>query len=151
MAWQRIAHEDFACPPSALWDVVGDPRRWPEWCDAVGPVVMTEPVTEGARLTYEPAGRLSGALHRRTAPPMRVTVAEPGRRLVIEQPVPTGAMTVEWTIEPAALTHGADTGCRLTQRVAVDGLLSPAVVIGVAAGLARSWPRSVARLRTLVA
>ncbi|HET7801290.1 MAG TPA: SRPBCC family protein [Humibacillus xanthopallidus] len=150
MVWERTAGEVFACPPSVLWDVVGDPRRWPEWCDAVGPVVMTEPVTVGARLRYEPAGRLSSALHRRTAPPMRVTAHVPGRRLAIEQPIPSGAMTVEWTVDPET-TAGGEPGCRLRQRIVVDGLLSPAVVVGVASGLAASWPRSVARLHALVA
>jgi hypothetical protein len=150
MAWQRTAREDFACPPSALWAVVGDPRRWPEWCDAVGAVVMTEPVRVGARLRYEPAGRVSGALHRRTAPPMRVTDCVPEHRLTIEQPIPTGAMTVEWTIDPRTTADG-EPGCALGQRIAVDGLLHPAVVVGVAAGLASSWSPSVARLRALLA
>jgi hypothetical protein len=67
MVWQRTSHEAFDCPPAVLWGVIGDPRRWPEWCDAVGP------------------------------------------------------------------------DCRLTQRIVVEGLLAPAVVLGVAAGPAGSW------------
>ena len=149
MAWECATCEDFDCPPSGLWAVVGDPRRWPEWCDAVGPVVMTGPVMVGARLRYEPAGRLPGALHRRTAPPMRVTAHVPGRRLTIEQPIPSGAMTVEWTVDPATTAAG-EPGCRLGQRITVDGWLSPAVVVGVASGLAASWPRSVERLHAVV-
>lgn len=150
MAWQRTAREDFACPPSALWTVVGAPQRWPEWCDAVGSVAVSDPLRVGARLRYEPAGRVTGPLHRRTAPPMRVTTWAPERRLAIEQPIPTGAMTVEWLIDPTSGPTG-DPSCLLTQRITVAGLLTPAVVVGVAGPIATSWSRSVARLHELVA
>jgi hypothetical protein len=150
MAWHRTAREDFACPPSALWAVVGDPQRWPQWCDAVGHVAVSEQLRVGARLRYEPAGRVTGPLHRRTAPPMTVTIWAPERRLTIEQAIPTGAMTVEWLIDPTTSATG-DASCLLTQRITVAGLLSPAVVVGVASPIATSWPRSVARLHQLVA
>jgi hypothetical protein len=81
---------------------------------------------------------------------MRVTDCVPEHRLTIEQPIPTGAMTVEWTIDPRTTADG-EPGCALGQRIAVDGLLHPAVVVGVAAGLASSWSPSVARLRALLA
>ena len=57
-------------------------------------------------------------------------------------------MTIEWSIGAAAAAR--DTDCRLTQRVTVEGLLAPAIVIGVAAGISRSWPASVSRLHALV-
>ena len=55
MAWQRTTREDFACSPSALWAVVGDPQRWPQWCDAVGHVAVSEPVFGEAQPEEEPA------------------------------------------------------------------------------------------------
>lgn len=55
-----IRYELFATgpvPPDELWALVGDPRRLPEWTDAVDvPEVTPEPVTEGSRIVVDQAG-----------------------------------------------------------------------------------------------
>ena len=142
--WQRTRSQHVATPAAAVWDVVSDLRRWPEWATVIGSVETSEPLAPGAAARYLPAARWRAELHGRTAPPMRVVEVVPGRRLVVEQPDPTGAMRVEWTVEPT----GED-ACTVTQRVACTGPLSPLVVRGVAGPLTRQWPESVTRLAAL--
>ena len=142
--WQRTRSQRVASQAADVWAVVSDLRRWPEWAASIGSVDAPERLTPGSSARYLPAARWAAELHGRTAPPLRVVEVEPGRRLVVEQPNPVGAMRVEWTVEPAG-----DRACTVTQRVACTGPLSPFVVRGVAGPLARQWPESVTRLAAL--
>ncbi|WP_323099574.1 SRPBCC family protein [Intrasporangium sp. YIM S08009] len=143
-AWQRTRSQHVAAPAAAVWDVVSDLRRWPEWATSIGKVEAPEQLSPGSTARYLPAARWAAELHGRTAPPLRVVDVETGRRLVVEQPNPVGAMRVEWTVEAAG-----EAACTVTQRVTCTGPLSPLVVRGVAGPLARQWPESVTRLAVL--
>jgi uncharacterized protein (TIGR01777 family) len=142
--WQRTRSQHVAAPVGAVRDVVSDLRRWPEWATSIGSVEAPARLAPGGTARYLPAARWAAELHGRTAPPLRVVEVDPGRRLVVEQPNPVGAMRVEWTVEPSG-----PAGCTVTQRVACTGPLSPLVVRGVAGPLARHWPESVTRLAAL--
>ncbi|MER7071990.1 DUF1731 domain-containing protein [Terrabacter sp. NPDC000476] len=144
MTWKRTHTQHLAADPDAVWSVVGDPRRWPEWCAAIHAVTVDGPPRTGATGAYLPSVRWVRELHRRTAPPLRVVTVDAPRTLVVEQPNPGGVMRVEWTVEPDG------TGTLLRQRVTVTGPLTTPVVLGVARSLADGWPEHVTRLAALV-
>lgn len=145
MRWQRTSTQQLTADPEAVWSVVGDPRRWPEWCATIHSVKLDGEPRSGGSGSFLPAAGWARELHRRTAPPLRlVTVAAP-RTLVLEQPNPGGVMRVEWSLTP--VDRG---GTLLSQRVRVTGPLTAPVVLGVARALADGWPEQVARLATLV-
>ncbi|GAA2469740.1 DUF1731 domain-containing protein [Terrabacter carboxydivorans] len=143
MTWQRTHSQHLATDPETVWSVVGDPRRWPEWCVAIHDVTLDgEPVSGGSG-AYLPSLRWARALHGRTAPPLRLVAVEPPRALVVEQPVPGGVMRVEWTLRPEG------TGTLLRQRVTVTGPSTVPVVLAVARSIADGWTEQVARLAAL--
>ncbi|MBB2986967.1 DUF1731 domain-containing protein [Terracoccus luteus] len=150
MPWQRTRRQTFATDAGRLWSVVGDPRRWAQWCGAIEEARVDGDVRAGATGAYAPAGPFS-ALHRRTAPPLRLVevtppaTAAPGR-LTLEQPLPGGAMRVEWVVEA-----GVDgMSCALSQRISLTGPASPLVARLVAGPLSDGWPDDLARLASLV-
>lgn len=145
MSWHRTRTQPLAASVDAVWSVVGDLRRWPQWCDAVAAVTLEGEPRPGATGAYRPAARAIGFLHARTAPPLRVVAHEAPHRLEIEQPIPGGSMRVEWTLTPTSTG-----GCVLRQRVSVSGPLTGPVVAGVVRSLADGWVESVARLAALV-
>ncbi|SNY81057.1 hypothetical protein SAMN04244553_2635 [Nocardia amikacinitolerans] len=105
----------LALPPELVWQVVGDPARWPEWHPAVASVRLHGPVDVGVAGDYVPRGRFVGALHGRTAPPFSITALRPGRELTIEQPEPAGRMRLTWRLTPV------DGGTNLTQELSFSG------------------------------
>ncbi|MGE9806932.1 NAD-dependent epimerase/dehydratase family protein [Janibacter sp. G1551] len=153
MTWQRSSRQFLALDAAEVWSVVADVRRWPQWCRAIGGADMDLPAgalaTSGATGRYVPAAGWAGALHSRTAPPLRVVEVVDGRRLVIEQPNPTGVMRVEWDVEPSH-SPGDGAGCVFHQRVTSSGPLTPAVVLGAAGPIAAGFAEDVARLHALV-
>ncbi len=131
--WQRTRSQHVDAPAQAVWQILSDLRRWPEWAASIGTVEAPQQLAPGVTARYLPAARWAAELHGRTAPPLRVVDVEAGRRLVVEQPNPAGAMRVEWTVEPAR-----EAACTVTQRVTCTGPLSPLVVRGVAGPLSGS-------------
>ena len=92
MAWQRTQTQFFALPVSALWEVLRDPARVPEWNLAIARLdPRTQPAVAGTELDLVPAGDVIGPIHARTAPPAVITrrrrglqpdlAAAPARRL----------------------------------------------------------------------
>ncbi len=144
MTWQRTRRQFLAAAAEDVWRVVGDPGQWPRWCAAVASAHVDGPVKVGATGAYLPAARWAAALHARTAPPLRVVDVDAPRRLVLEQPNPTGAMRVEWTMRPLG------EGCELQQRITVTGLLAPAVVLASAGPIVADWREACVRLHGLV-
>ncbi|MEV0030393.1 DUF1731 domain-containing protein [Nocardia sp. NPDC050793] len=124
----------IALPAELVWQVVGDPARWPEWNPAVVSVRLHGPVEVGATGDYQPRGRFAGALHDRTAPPFAITVLRPQRELTIEQPEPAGRMRLTWRLTP---TEG---GTNLTQELTFSGP-SAAAARTVVARLLEQDPR----------
>lgn len=169
MTWQRTSRHFFAVPSDELWEIVGDPRRWPIWSGAIRSFTLEpalpqqyadphvsrtaqEVQVQGAGAVvdqqghYLPARGWAAALHGRTAGPLRITEVEAGRSLAFEQPAPAGSATrVRWELVP----HG-DGGTTLVQQVTVRGPVAPAVVMGVAEDLVRDWPLAVTRLYRMV-
>lgn len=165
MSWQRTSRHYFAVPADELWDIVGDPRRWPIWSGAIRSFtlepalpqqyadpqvsrtaeqvqVQGAPAVVGQQGHYLPARGWAAALHGRTAGPLHITEVEPGRVLAFEQPAPAGSATrVRWELVPHE-----DGGTTLEQRVTVSGPAAPAVVLSIAGDLVRDWPLAVTRL-----
>lgn len=165
MTWQRTSRHYFAAPADELWEIVGDPTRWPIWSGAIRSFTLepvppheyadpqvsrtaqevlahgTQPVL-GQQGHYLPARGWAAQLHGRTAGPLRITEVVPGRSLAFEQPAPAGSATrVRWELVP----HD-DGGTTLEQRVTVTGPFTSAIVMTVAADLLRDWPLAVTRL-----
>jgi len=130
---------DLDAPPAAVWSVIADYRRDPEW-------------REGVRMTVEPAGavvdgsttreqlRMLGSWQQTTA---RIRDVEPGRgfRFVSEDGRVEGTRTIEPTTRGSRVT--------VALRVALPRVLAPfAGVIGWM--FRRRVRRDLARLRRLV-
>ena len=143
MAWSRVASAHLPVPPDAVWSVLSDLTRWPEWEPSIGRVRIDGPLTKGATGAYSPTAAWVRRVHQRTAPPLEVTAVEAGRRLEITQPNPVGAMRVGWVIDPE------DGGTRLTQTLEATGALRPAIVLAVADGLDRGFTDAAVRLGRL--
>lgn len=108
----------LALSPDAVWAVLGQLSRWPQWNHGVRSAHLDGELAVGTSGAMGLAMPVIGAVHERTAPPMRVAEVAPGSRLVLEQPQPGGSLQVQWQLE----AHPA--GCRLTQRLVVDGTLA---------------------------
>lgn len=120
MAWQRTQTQFFALPASALWEVLRDPARVPEWNRAIAVLQpRSYPAVAGTKLDLVPAGELVGPIHARTAPPAVVTRVDEGSSLTWRQPQPGGYLLIRWSLREV------DGGCELTQLVSVAGLASP--------------------------
>ncbi|MCK0113946.1 SRPBCC family protein [Ornithinimicrobium sp. F0845] len=124
MTWQRTSRHYLAVPADELWEIVGDPRRWPIWSGAIRsftlePALPHEyadpqvsrtaqevqvqglPAVVGQQGHYLPSRGWAAALHGRTAGPLHITEVVPGRSLGFEQPAPGGSATrVRWELTP---------------------------------------------------
>jgi uncharacterized protein (TIGR01777 family) len=143
MIWSRTTTAHLPVTPEAVWSVLSDLSRWPEWEPAIATAQLDGPLAREATGSYAPSRGWSRALHERTAPPLRVTGHDEGRRLEITQPNPVGGMRVEWTLVPEGQ------GAQLTQTVEITGGLTPAVVLGVGADLDRGFLDAGVRLARL--
>ena len=124
----RLLHSARStAPPAQVWQLLGDPRRWPEfelWLDKV----------VGAPGRLVPGQRLMGRARMSVLRvPMDVLEAVPGQRLVLLVHVAPGVRQ-EVTTE---LTATVDGGCDLRVRVVVDGPLArpAALPLWLASGL----------------
>lgn len=167
MTWQRTLRHYFALPAADLWEVVGDPTRWPAWSGAIRSLTLepetaeyaathlshaaevaleqTPQVSVGRLGHYLPARGWASQLHGRTAGPLRITEVDPTRSLALEQPAPGGGTRVRW-----ALLEHPDGGTTLEQQVVVNGPMTPAIVASVGSDLVRDWPLAVIRLHRLL-
>lgn len=168
MAWQRTLRHYLSVPADELWEIVGDPTRWPSWSGAIrsftlepappheypeAPVSHAAAVAEaqvaqpvrGQRGHYLPARGWVAAVHKRTAGPVRITEVAPGRSLGVEQPAPFGGTRVRWTVQGQP-----DGGTVLEQQVSVSGPLSPALAATVGHDLVTDWPLAVVRLHRML-
>ncbi|GAA3705038.1 hypothetical protein GCM10022377_18400 [Zhihengliuella alba] len=153
MAWTRTGRHFLALDPAHLWQVLADLSRLPEWNPAVAAMAPASGNRGSARAGDEyrfvprppVAGGLIGAVHARTAPPVRVTEAEPAAALAWRQAQPGGGMLVRWTLREY---RG---GTVLEQRVSADGPVAVAAAGAAAAPIAADFALNAARLYALVA
>ncbi|WP_114905748.1 DUF1731 domain-containing protein [Ornithinimicrobium murale] len=168
MTWQRTLRHFFALPAAELWEIVGDPTRWPAWSGAIrsftlepGPPheyaeahvshaaavvgAQAAPVAPGQQGHYLPARGWAAALHGRTAGPLRITEVEPGRTLAFGQPAPFGGSGVRWSLH-----EHPEGGTTLEQTVHASGPMTAAIVASVGADLIADWPLAVVRLHRML-
>lgn len=143
MSWTRTATAHLPVAPEAVWPVLSDLSRWPEWEPSLGRARIDGPLTKGATGACSPAARWARRVHESTAQPLEVTAHEAGRRLELIQPNRVGAMRIGWTLDPEA------GGTRLTQTLEATGALRPAIAPGVADGLDRGFTDATVRLARL--
>ncbi len=164
MTWQRTLRHTFALPADELWAIVGDPTRWPAWSGAIRSFTLeplpaaeyaeghvshaaavaaaqTAPVRVGQQGHYLPERGWVAALHRRSAPPLRITELVPGQRLAWEQPAPGGGTKIRWTLHERSAQDTI-----LEQQIRITGPLAPAITQTVGADLIADWPQAVTRL-----
>lgn len=91
----------IALPARALWDVLLDLERLPQWQPFVTSAPLRDPVALGARLDWVPDLRAAW-VHRRFAAPAVVTEFATERALAVTQDEPGGITTLRWTLRPAA-------------------------------------------------
>lgn len=145
VTWQRTASQWFRLPADRLWEVLEQLELWPQWNPAVGSAAVIGTLREGAAGHYSPSHALLGPLHRRTAPAFRVDAVDPGRRIVLRQPQPRGAQTIEWTLEQRG------DGTLFTQRVSLEGPLAQQFGLTAGEPLVRGFASQCARLYRLAA
>lgn len=143
MSWSAARAAHLPVAPNAVWAVLADPGRWPQWAPSLARAHLDGPAALGVTGGYVPAHRALGPLHDRTAPALSVTAFEPGRQLEITQPTPLGSMRIEWTLVQQ------DGGTLLTQTIEVKGVSAPFVVLAVARTLDRDFQLAPARLARL--
>lgn len=144
MAWQRTQTQFLALCSSAIWEVLKDPARVPEWNQAIAQLAPhTYPVVAGTSLDLVPAGEPIGSIHAKTAPPAVITKLENERSISWRQPQPGGQLVVQWSLEEL------DGGTMFTQHVSVAGLASPVFAQTAAKPIAAHFAQNCARLYTL--
>ena len=144
MTWEQTDRATLAVGADALWAVLSDLTTWARWCPGVADAVLHGPLRVGQTGTLGLAMPVVGAVHRRTAPPLRVHEVVPGRRLVLEQPQPRGALRVTWELTP-----GSDGLTTFAQTLRIEGPLSAGFTPFVRRLLAGSPPLDAARLYAL--
>lgn len=102
----------------ALWEVLGDPSRLPEWHSGYQSVTVGDAIAVGTEGSYVQTHRVAGPLHRRFAPPFAITAYNPGRHLQLTQKEPVGATVIDFRLTPA------DGGCAVSEKVTVTGPVS---------------------------
>jgi hypothetical protein len=134
---------DIDAAPEAVWEVLVDAGRWPEWDSGVKSV--EGPVEPGSKL------KLTTEANPGRAWPIKVASLDPPRRMVWSSGMPLGLFKGErvYTLEPA----GA--GTRFAMRERFTGPLSPLIGRSIpdlqpafdqfAAGLKARAERSAAR------
>ncbi len=132
----------IALPARALWDVLADVESLPRWQPFVVSAALRDPVALGARLDWLPDLRPAW-VHRRFAPPARITEFAPERALAIEQAEPAGTTTLRWTLRPVA------GGTVVDQAVTADGVSAPAFDRLVARRFAAGADTALASLAVL--
>lgn len=144
MAWQRTQTHFLALSPAALWEVLRDPARVPEWHRAIASLRPHEvPASAGTLLDLVPAGNLIGPIHAATAPPAVLTRVEKGSSVTWRQPQPGGHLLVDWSVREVP------GGSELTQRVSVSGAASAVFERTAARPIASNFAENCARLYTL--
>ena len=144
MAWQRTQTQFFALPASAIWEVLKDPARVPQWNHAIAQLKpRAYPVADGTKLELIPAGEPIGTIHAKTAPPATVTKIENEQSLTWVQQQPGGHLLVRWSLEQVT------GGTLLTQHVSVSGLVSVLFAQTAAKPIAAHFAQNCARLYTL--
>lgn len=144
MAWQRTQTQFLALSSSAIWEVLKDPARVPEWNNSFSALTPDSyPVKAGTMLDQVPAGKFFGALHTKTAPAARITALEEGRSITWRQQQPAGFLLVQWSLEQL------EGGTNFTQRISVSGYGSPIFAQLAAKPMAANFAHNCARLYTL--
>ena len=118
MALERKVHINAA--PDAVWRVLADVERWPEWTPSVKAIRRLDPGDFG------PGSRAEIDLRGVRKATWQVTAFEPGRSFIWEAPFGPG-LVVEGghTVEPSAA--GSDVTLWIDTRGALGVLLRPLV------------------------
>ena len=142
MATEHRSTGFIALSARALWDVLVDLERLPQWQPFVTSASLRDPVALGARLDWVPD--LRGAwVHRRFAEPALVTEFAPELALALTQEVPAGTIAVRWALRPV------EGGTVVEQTVTSDGASGPLFDRLVARRFAADADTSLARLALL--
>lgn len=110
--WQTSAQIEAEVAPAAVWSrAYADAGAWPSWNSELRSAQLDRPLALGAaaRVVFETGLRLR----------FRVVESEPGRLFTDEARLPGARMGHRHLVEPT------EAGCRLTNTIYVEGLLSP--------------------------
>lgn len=127
MSTTRSHSQFIALDVEALWSVIGDPRRLPEWHTGYREVKLDGPPEVGAQGDYVQTNPVVGAFHRRLAPPFTISVADE-KVLALTQPEPVADTRIAFTLVPV------DGGTVVTETVtttAAIGAVSRFILSGV--------------------
>jgi uncharacterized protein YndB with AHSA1/START domain len=102
----------IAAEPTAVWAVLMDVERWPEWTDSITRIAResTGPLEMGSRVVI--------AQPRLPTTPWVVTALEPGRSFTWEATAPGARTVATHVIEPT------DAGCTVTLGIDSSGWAS---------------------------
>ena len=130
MRWESTAAATSTAAPAAVWRVLLDGRRWPDWLPGVEWMVVEGALAPGGLLTIKPR-RV-----RQTA--FRIEAVEPERLLALVVTVgPVAALRLRWELAPQP------DGTRVAQTVAVSGPLAGPLTLPVARRIAAAIPAAL--------
>jgi len=133
MMWERTAGASSSAPPTRVWDILLDGRRWSFWNPGVEWMALEGPLAPGTVLTMKP----------RRAPQtaFRVEAVVPERLLALVVTFgPVAALRFRWELTPQA------EGTAIVQSVAIAGPLAGILLRRAALGIADAMPANLERL-----
>ncbi len=144
MTWQQTTRHLLRRSPEQVYAVLSRVDLWPRWCPGLVGARLDGPLGVGQTGAIDFRQPVIRPVHRLTAPPIVVREVVPGRRLLVEQPQPGGALWIAWDLEVTGqgLTQW-------TQRILVNGPLTPGTAPVAQRSLGRRVHLQAARLYAL--
>ncbi|WP_394329679.1 SRPBCC family protein [Amycolatopsis keratiniphila] len=144
MTWTRTSREILPCPPSALWPLLADFGRWPDWDPDLSSAELHGPAEAGTTGFLVPTG-FRGRVHSRVAEAFTITSLVQEREIALRQPIPLGAMDLVFR-----LTSVGD-GTEFVQEITLGGPMRAVMVAVIAGDVVKHFDVKCARLVELAA
>ena len=139
MTWTRSSTQLLDVEREQLWPVLADVPGWPRWDPDLREVILS-----GDGGDFVPVGRFRGPAHTKIAEPFTIVERVEGERIVVRQPIPFGAMRLEFR-----LVDGPDARTEFTQHVTLTGPLAWLMVRIIGGDVVRHFPEKCAALERL--
>ncbi|QFU86263.1 SRPBCC family protein [Amycolatopsis sp. YIM 10] len=139
MTWTRSSTQLLEVERELVWPVLADLPGWSRWDPD-----LVEVIPSGDGGDFVPSGRFRGPAHAKIAEPFTIAERVEGERIVVRQPVPFGAMRLEFRLADAA---GGRT--EFTQHVTLTGPLARVMVWIIGGDVVHHFPEKCAALERL--
>ncbi|RSN48013.1 hypothetical protein DMC64_12425 [Amycolatopsis sp. WAC 04197] len=144
MTWTRISREILPFPPSALWSLLADFSRWPDWDPDLSAAELHGPAATGTTGFLVPNG-FRGRVHSRVAEPFTITSLIQDREIALRQPIPFGAMDLVLRLT------AVDGRTEFVQEITLGGPMRAVMVAVIGGDVVKHFDVKCARLVELAA